>query len=283
MIIDFHTHIFSPSVKNYRTEYFQDSTFSILYSHEKSRIIDHNDLIKAIDNANIDYAVAMGFPWEKADYCDEQNEYLKDAMSSSNNRIQAFGSLPVNDQSSIERNIKKIKDLGLAGIGEIAFYEGGLDKSESDILNLICSAAMKYSLPLCLHLNEPVGHIYKGKHRTSLNITYSVLQNFPDLTVILAHWGGGLLFYELMKEVKNSLKNIYYDTAASPFLYDDKIYKIAADITGADKILLGTDFPLINFNRYIDAINNSIESETDRKAIMGGNALKILKALSVQL
>ena len=277
MIIDFHTHIFSPHLVKKRSEYFNDSTFSLLYSNDKSRIIDHTELIKVMDDSHVDYAVAMGFPWERAEYCNEQNEYLKEAMTLTNNRIIAFGSLPLNDRKAVESNVKKIKDLGLAGIGEIAFYWNGLNESKSDILTSLCSAAMEYTLPLCIHINEPVGHHYTGKHQTDLNTLYAVLQNFPELTVILAHWGGGLLFYELMKEVKESLKNVYYDTAASPYLYSDEIYHIAIDIIGPEKILFGSDFPLINFKRYIDSINKFIVSHLNREKIFNKNAVGILK------
>lgn len=281
MIIDFHTHIFSPGLVKNPSEYFDDDTFSLLYSDEKSKVIDHNDLIKAMDVSNIDYAVAMGFPWKNPKYCDEQNEYLSSVMSSTNNRIISYGSLQLGNQDTIEDQVKHIRDLGLAGIGEVAFYGDGLNDSKSDILNALCSSAMRHSLPVCIHINEPVGHNYTGKHQTDLHTVYSVLQNYRDLTVILAHWGGGLLFYELMKEVKNSLLNVYYDTAASPYLYSDEIYNTAINIIGPEKILFGSDFPLINFSRYIDSIKINIASGRDWEKILGKNAWKILKGYMV--
>ena len=75
MIIDFHTHIFSSDIVENPSKYFNDSTFSLLYSGGKSRIVDHIEIIKAMNDSGIDYAVTMGFPWEKVKYCEEQNEY----------------------------------------------------------------------------------------------------------------------------------------------------------------------------------------------------------------
>lgn len=281
MIIDFHTHIFPPDIIRNKPDYFNDPVFSLLYSNEKSKIIDHTGLIRAMDDSHIDHAVAMGFPWEEPEYCDKHNNYLAEAMADSGNRIIAFGNVPLKDKNAIEDRVKSIKESGMAGIGEIAFYSAGLagpDSKNSSVLERIFDSALRHSLPVCLHVNEPVGHYYSGKHLTDLTTIYSILENFPELTVILAHWGGGLFFYELMKEVRASLKNVYYDTAASPYLYNDSVYGTAVNITGSEKILFGSDFPLVSFNRYIQAIDKNLNDETARDNILGANAEKILRS-----
>ena len=40
------------------------------------------------------------------------------------------------------------------------------------------------------------------------------------MTIIAAHWGGGLPFYALMPEVRDALQNVWFDTAAGHLLYD---------------------------------------------------------------
>ncbi|MCU0822453.1 MAG: amidohydrolase family protein [Spirochaetes bacterium] len=93
----------------------------------------------------------------------------------------------------------------------------------------------------------------------------------------MAHWGGGMLFYELMPEINEEFKNIYYDTAASPLLYKDDVYDIAIKIVGSERIIFGSDFPLIKFKRHIDSITKSVKNREDRKNILGRNAEKILR------
>ena len=277
MIIDFHTHIFEQSVVENKSNFLDDRTFSILYSSDKSKLIGHNNLIRAMDESKIDYAVAMGFPWEKEKYCEKQNIYFKTVKESSKKKIIPFGSTPLNDKHQIDGWVNNIKELGLAGIGEIAFYSEGLSVRNADILEEIFAAGAKYNLPVCLHVSEPVGKDYIGKYSTDLSVLYSILKNFQNTVVILAHWGGGLLFYELMEEPLALLKNIYYDTAASPYLYKEIIFEIALKITGAGKILFGSDFPLLNFKRYLDSIDKGLANEDDRKKIKGENAAHILK------
>jgi predicted TIM-barrel fold metal-dependent hydrolase len=112
---------------------------------------------------------------------------------------------------------------------------------------------------------------------TPLERFYELILSFPRLPILLAHWGGGLPFYELMPEVAKAMANVYYDTAASPFLYSKKIYAIASKIVGAEKILFGTDFPLIRPQRYFQELEESGLSGEDREKILGLNLSRLLR------
>jgi hypothetical protein len=128
-------------------------------------------------------------------------------------------------------------------------------------------------LPVLIHTNEPVGHHYHGKTPVTLAQTYHLIERFSDNNIILAHWGGGLFFYSLMKkEVKANLKNVYFDTAASPFLYDVAVYRIAIELIGADKVLFGTDFPLLPPARYFSEMDQAGLTRAEVDQICGLNA-----------
>jgi predicted TIM-barrel fold metal-dependent hydrolase len=135
----------------------------------------------------------------------------------------------------------------------------------------------KQNIPLMLHVNELLGHSYPGKGMTPLERFYELILSFPNLPILLAHWGGGLPFYELMPEVVKAMTNVYYDTAASPFLYSKKIYAIVSEIVGARKILFGTDFPLISPRRYFQELKESGLSKEDRENILGLNFLRLIE------
>jgi hypothetical protein len=131
-------------------------------------------------------------------------------------------------------------------------------------------------LPVMLHTNEPVGHQYPGKAPNTLRQIYDLVRRFPDNRIILAHWGGGIFFYHLLKkEVKAALGNVYYDTAATPYLYDAAIWSTACAIVGADRILFGTDFPLLSPERYLKEIEAAGVSPEDQQQIMGANAARL--------
>ena len=75
-----------------------------------------------------------------------------------------------------------------------------------------------------------------------------------------------------MPEIHKITGNVFYDTAASPFLYHHKIYQVALNIVGEERILFGSDYPLLSPNRYFKEMEASIPSEAARKKITGDNA-----------
>jgi hypothetical protein len=93
------------------------------------------------------------------------------------------------------------------------------------------------------------------------------------MALILAHWGGGLCFYQLLKkEVPESLSHVYYDTAASPYLYEASIYAVVSRLVGHDKVLFGSDFPLLSPDRYFREVAEADLGAREVEAILGGNA-----------
>ncbi|MGD8942451.1 MAG: amidohydrolase family protein, partial [Desulfobacterales bacterium] len=76
----------------------------------------------------------------------------------------------------------------------------------------------------------------------------------------------------LKKEVKQRLKHVYFDTAASPYLYEPKVYRLAIELIGVEKILFGSDFPLLPPARYIDEMQAAGLSDAEMEQICGLNA-----------
>ena len=91
----------------------------------------------------------------------------------------------------------------------------------------------------------------------------------------MAHWGGGLPFYALMPEVREALAGVYFDTAATPFLYDARVFETVAGLVGADRILFGSDFPLLAQERVLKQLDGAGLSAEEKAAIGGGNAARL--------
>lgn len=256
MILDFHTHIFPPAVISGRNDFLDDPGFSLLYSGHKSAMADASELLRYMDENSIDHAVAMAFPWYEEKNSSMHNEYMASVMPAKSGRVSCFGMVAVNSgRDEVRRQVQKIKSAGLSGIGELGFYAEGFTRDSAQFTRHVLEAAGNESLPVCLHVNEPVGHTYSGKYQPRLDELYMILKEFREVKVILSHWGGGLFVYELMPEVKDELRNVWYDTAATPYLYSPEIYDSAIAAAGAGKILFGSDYPLLGIKRYTDALN----------------------------
>lgn len=277
MIIDCHTHIFPLEVRKGREGFCKrDEGFSSIYKNSKARLAGVEDLIASMDESEVDRSIICGFPWSQPDLCSFHNQYLMESASLYPNRLIVFVSLLFSNPDWSMKELDRGMKGGAKGVGEIAFY--GHEMTSQDIASMrpILTLMEGQGIPLLIHTNETLGHPYPGKGETPLERFYELILSFPDLPILLAHWGGGLPFYELMPEVAKVMTNVYYDTAASPFLYSKKIYAIVSEIVGAEKILFGTDFPLLSPQRYFQELEGSGLSPEDRAKILGLNLSRLL-------
>ena len=172
--------------------------------------------------------------------------------------------------------VERCAKAGAKGIGELHPDTQGFDITDAKQMGPLMNSAERLGLPVLVHASEPVGHQYPGKGETTPGKLYRFIESFPENTIICAHWGGGLPFYSLMPEVPAVIKNVYFDMAASPFLYRPEVVRTVFDLVGPEKILFGTDFPLIRPKRLLRQVDEAgIEPEA-RDAILGGNAARLL-------
>ena len=278
MIIDCHTHIFPDEVRKNREAFCRkDEGFSSIYKNSKAKIAGVEDLIISMDESGVERSVICGFPWGQPDLCSLHNEYLLKSASRYPNRLITFVSLLFWNLVWSEKEFNQCRKDGAKGVGEIAFYCREMTSQDIDSMKPILTRMEKDGIPLLLHVNEAVGHSYPGKGMTPLERFYELILIFPKLPIMLAHWGGGLPFYELMPEVAKAMANVYYDTAASPLLYSKKIYAMVSEMVGSRKILFGTDFPLITAKRYFQELEGSGLSKEDQRKILGLNVSRLLR------
>ena len=69
---------------------------------------------------------------------------------------------------------------------------------------------------------------------------------------------------------------MYFDTAASPLIYQPSVFESVADILGAKRILLGTDYPLLPQRRLLNQVAESNLTTAQKESILGGNAKELL-------
>ena len=278
MIIDFHTHIFPPRMRDHRALYTKrDSTFAALYSNPKARLASAEDLIDEMDEDGIDVAVAMGIGWADYDTAREANDYIIEVASRWQSRIVGFAGINPAWGDKAVREAERCAHAGLRGIGELHPDTQNFDIADKDTMAELMAVAEEHRLIVTTHSSEPVGHLYAGKGSVTPQVLMRFITNFPDATIVCAHWGGGLPFYALMPEVAAALRNVYFDTAASPFLYTPHIYSAASSLVGADKILFGSDYSLLRPRRLLNEIATTSLTPRERDAVQGENAARLLR------
>ena len=253
MIIDSLTHILPTEVSSNLEKYKKiDLLFNELFD-ENTNVITEDDLIINMKKYNINKSIIAGFGWKDPGLAQLINDYLIEASKKYQGSLIPLCSLDINSKFSEEELLKCISK-GIKGIGELHIeYNSLLEKNF--IFKNILNIALENNLPVLIHGSEPIGHRYNGKGTNDPKKLYELVQNHPDNKFIFSHFGGGLVFYEHMPEVKKVLKNVFYDSSAQPFLYHKNIYRNAINSSSINKILFATDFPLIDMKRCL--------SETD--------------------
>ena len=277
MFIDFHTHIFPKEIRDHREQFFAaEPEFKLLYSLPGSKMASCRELLDSMDRHRVDRSVIFGFPWKNPDLCKKHNDYILKSVAAFPDRLTGFCCVDPFHPQAVEE-IDRCRRCGMKGVGELAFYQTGISMKAVTELEPVMSFCLEHHLPVLIHTNEPVGHHYPGKMPVGLKDIDQLISRFRNNTLILAHWGGGLFFFMLLKrEMKDKFSNVYLDTAASPFLYDSGIYQIASRIIGSRKILFGSDFPLLSPSRYLTEMEQAGLSTGDLDNICGLNALRLL-------
>ena len=273
MIIDSHVHVYPPSFRERREEIARrDATFRELYSNPNAALASVDDLLAAMDEAGVDVAVAVGIGWTDLGVAREANDYLAECVARSGGRLLAFGSVNPAWGDDALAEVERCAEAGLAGVGELHPDTQGFSIDDARAMGPLMALAKRLGMPVLTHASEPVGHSYAGKGTVTPEKVLRFIEAFPGQPVIAAHWGGGLPFYALMPEVKAALADAYFDSAASPFLYTPDVFANVARALGAERMLFGTDFPLIKHPRLLAQVRDSGLSEEEQALILGGNA-----------
>jgi hypothetical protein len=277
MIIDFHTHIFPPQIKKNRSKYIDiDPCFAILYSNKDAKLATADELVASMDKDGVDISVIVNYGWTTHELCVETNDYILESIACYPQRLVGFCAVQPQSYEAAIAEVERCAKGGIRGVGEMRPDMQLFDFRDEEVMEPFIEVMRKHKLILLTHSSEPVGHDYPGKGSITPEVLYPLITRFPDITVVCAHWGGGLPFYALMPEVKRAMSNVFFDTAASPYLYTSQIYNQVTQLIGADKILFGSDYPLIAQARYIKEINSLDLPEATKNLILSGNAQRLL-------
>jgi len=246
-IIDVHTHAWPKKVA-LRAREELENVFGTKLIGEPT--ID--TLLKFMNKNSIDISFICAVA-TKPDQVTSINNWL---FSIKNNRLKIMCALhPL--FSGWRDEILRIKDKGNGIKFQPEFQDFYVD---DDKMFYIYEEIEKRGLPVLFHCGEELSGTMLV--RSSPQRILRVIEKFPHLKVIAAHFGG----FRLWDEVKKYLlgKDVYLDTA---FFFDYLPKNEIMSFLGghpADKILFGTDFPLIDQKKDIDALKN-IDIPSDLK------------------
>jgi predicted TIM-barrel fold metal-dependent hydrolase len=198
-------------------------------------------LLKAMDAAEVERAVLLGWYWENPASCALQNRFYARCIRLHPDRLSGFATIhPSAGSAAVREEIRRAAGEGLSGLGELSPHSQGFPVTDP-VWGEVLELAGQLELPVNLHVTDPEGRSYPGRVETPLGDFLRLARGFPRTNFILAHWGG-LLPLRLPEAA--ALPNLYYDSAASPLLYDAGIWRRFAALAGPGRVLFGSDYPL---------------------------------------
>jgi uncharacterized protein len=275
-VIDAHVHVFPDDISARRSDWLlRDRWFRELYENPKSRLATVEDLIASMGGAGIDHAILCGFPWSDHDHCRFHNEYMAECVRRFPDRLSWLGIVPPSDHA-VEL-ASWCFEHEAAGIGELNADAQGIRWSSCQQLTALAKLCVELDRPWLVHASEPVGHRYPGKGLATPDEINALAIAFPELRIVAAHWGGGLPFYELMPKVRAQLERVVYDSAATTYLYDFRVFRQALEIVGPAKVLFASDYPVLRQDRLIERLRGLEWSNTEADAVFHRSATDVFR------
>ena len=313
MIIDIHAHYF-------RTEYLDridalPGTHPTIFMRRKNRVSkgpeDVEAQLRLMDRAGIDLqvlSISNHFPYFPAEadavsmarlanglYAELVRQYPK--------RFAAFACTPLpHIQASIDEMRRALDELGTLGItvgttvlgksiADPAFdaFWAELDRRKSILFLHPVGGSAGSQMIEASKLTWPIGAPLEDTVCLLQLMQAEISQRFPNVKVIVPHLGG---FAPFLMARLDELQDRFLSTSApapsaqvKSFWYDTvnahpSALRCARDTVGADRLLMGTDYPFWVDDAFVLAVDYVRQSglptdETDE--ILGGTAQKILK------
>ena len=288
MIVDAHVHLYPPEVNRDpagwaaaggETHWAELCTRRRRNGQPVQAFPSVEQLLRDMDAAGVDRSVLLGWYWERPETCAWQNRFFGRCVSEHPDRLMAFASLhPAAGHWPTLGEMHRARDEGLIGIGELSPHSQGYG-IDDPVFHEVLTLATDWKMPVNLHVTDPDGKRFPGRVDTPLTDFVKLAREFPKTKFVLSHWGGLL---PLRDPEARDLTNLYFDTAASPLLYERDIWGRFIAAVPPERVLFGSDYPLNLYPAQTEApeMSKLIAEASDAgagPAVMHGNALRLLK------
>ena len=231
------------------------------------------------------------------------NDAFAEVARTKPGRFTALATLPLNDVAASVKELERAcTQLGFRG-AMLFSNVNGAGLNEEQFLPLY-EAANQLGAVLYIHPTHPVGveamtdfwlmplvGFLMDTTLAAAKIVFSgIPERFPKIRWALCHLGGAIPYlaerldrgFEAFSECRANiprkpseyLREFYYDTVN----FNPAAIQLAIGFAGVDHILAGSDYPhqIGSIPKMIESIRGLDVSESDRAAIFGGNAVRLL-------
>lgn len=271
-----------------------------------------DERIETMDRQRIDMQVLSGWidfsgytmPLDEAvRFSHLQNETIADVVASNKDRYAGAANVPLQDARIAADMLRRaVEDYGFRSV-QVATYFGGERFLDDPALDPFWEAAEDLGVLILFHpyeekhpagladffLHNCIGYPLQTAIAIARMIFSGVFTRYPNLRARFPHAGGALPYQferirraaEVRPEAKakgyegdplDVLKTLYFDTVTS----NPPTLRFLADLVGAERLMLGSDYPFDMAERDPVATVTAAIEEKHLPAVLGGTVQKLL-------
>ena len=283
MIIDFHTHTFPDKIAAAAVDKLQAASHTRPFS---DGTVDGLRASMAV--AGIDASVVLPVATSAKQVPHINDSAIRVNWQAKETGVHSFGGMHP-DFPDWEQEMERLCAAGVRGVKVHPPYQG-VNFDDPRYIRVLKKASALGML-VVTHAGLDVG--LPGAEQSTPEKLLRAREQAPDTTLILAHMGGWRCWDDVERLLPGT--GVYLDTSfalghMTP--NGDGFYKTEADLAmleqeqflrlirlfGADHILFGTDSPWSEQTASVQKIRALPLPDADMRAILGGNAEKLLKA-----
>jgi predicted TIM-barrel fold metal-dependent hydrolase len=248
--------------------------------------------IKFLDEAGIDKCALLCTDWglgvgEPEVNIEEQNRICAEMAKKYPDRFIPFAGIDPRRDNAIELLVRCVEEWGMRGLKfhpDTGFYP------DDERFYPFYEKVQQYTIPILSHTGPAFGCL-KSKYARPVYLD-AILADFPDIPIIAGHtgfcWWPETAFIASAKPSLYGCLTGWQREARQDYAGFCKTLRFLLDRMGPDKVLFGTDGPIVapdfTTKQWVETIRTLPEkapdgisfSEEEIAGILGGNAKKIL-------
>lgn len=257
-IIDFHAHIYPDKIAEKASHSVGD-----FYSIPMQNVGSVEALFQSGDPAGVDRFVVQSVATVSRQVV-SINNFIKETCEEYPCRLIGFGTIHPGLENAVEE-VERCLQMGLHGI-KIHPDVQHFHMDDPEMFPIY--DALQGRAPVLIHCGD---YRYDYSHPKRLA---HILDEFPRLEVIAAHFGGWSLWDLAMEYLLN--RRCWLDTSSS-FAFLGKVRaKEIIRAYGAERIVFGDDFPMWSHQSEVNTLLSLGLTQEENEMIFSGNAKRIL-------
>jgi predicted TIM-barrel fold metal-dependent hydrolase len=311
--IDIHGHLYPRPFLEYLERHGIDFGLPGLPFVPFPRLWDVDEHLRDMDSARIDVMVlSLGCPGVDAaegrlsvELARIYNDAVAGVVAAHPDRFLGLAAVPMQVPDAAAAELERgVGELGLSGGHVFTNVRGRF--LDDPALWPVYEAAESLGVPLLVHPTTPVCRTGADEYGLLISVAFlvettltasrlvlgGVLDRFPGLTLVLSHLGAVLPYILPRIDIETETQGqhvegfrVAIDRPPSEYFtrfYIDSVshhaaaYRCALETWGAERILLGSDYPYSRWERTVDAVEELGLPEEDARLILHGNTERLL-------